>query len=1075
MINQSLIKATCGEKIFERGVALYEQGHVGSLTITDNNGLIGVESDVKSADTDKIYHITIILSQDGNWILDNECTCTYYESNYSLCKHGVAVLLKYIDYLSNQVVDEKVDEPVKETDAPMKQLLNQYTPVISQQIATSDPIRLYPCISKIDSDKGTITVDFKIGNEMEHTYILQNIGKFCVAYQNQAIESYGKYLTFTHTPDAFDPECQPIIDFLLDYYEETMHSSQNQNTSYQFYFQSTPTIERFITLSARQLDDFFLACDYLKVSLYEYDNLYYIHDGNVDFHISLQAKDDGYVFSGESYTIVAGKNFIYYPVEDKREIIRAIRDDQLLPILKFLNQADSESYYIAPSDLPAFAKYIYPILHTKLHMNNPDGFNPNHYLAEKPSFKIYLDYPKENMITGKVVAVYPHQELNVLEKVADDGTRDVEEEQRVAHLVTKWLPVSDLETQMFILENQEEQIFDFLKNGIARLQETASVFISDKLKHLTIRHTPKVSIALDMNRHDLLQLDFVTDSLSLEELSEILSRYDRKKKYYRLKNGEFIEMDESINRLIDLKQSLSLSDQDIAEGSVELPKYRAIYLDELCARDEFDLETSASFRKTIQRMKEVGQEEFDPPVDLQASLRPYQLEGFRWLCALRENGFGGLLADEMGLGKTLQIITFLGAWKDRKRALIVCPASLVYNWHNEIQRFLPSMHSTMIQGTAVERKHLIKESDETDILITSYDLLKRDAKYYENLSFSCQVIDEAQYIKNPGTKAAKAVKSIHSSFRVALTGTPIENRLSELWSIFDYLLPGFLHEYEYFKAYYEMPISHDDDYTERELTRMISPFVLRRLKKDVLKDLPDKLEEVYYAPLEGEQKELYDATTQRIKLALSQQTDQEFRQNKLMILSELTKLRQICCNPSLYFDNYEGNSTKEELCVDTIIRAVESGHKVLLFSQFTSMLDILKKRLTKEKISFYLLTGSTPKPVRAQMVEDFQNNDVKVFCISLKAGGTGLNLTAADIVIHYDPWWNTAVENQASDRAHRIGQKNVVTVYKLIMKDTIEERILKLQQEKSGLADRILSDDNISSAKLTREDLLSLL
>ena len=256
---------------------------------------------------------------------------------------------------------------------------------------------------------------------------------------------------------------------------------------------------------------------------------------------------------------------------------------------------------------------------------------------------------------------------------------------------------------------------------------------------------------------------------------------------------------------------------------------------------------------------------------------------------------------------------------------------------------------------------------------------------------------------------------------------------------------------------------------------MISPFVLRRLKKDVLKDLPDKIEEIYYANMEGEQKALYDAEVQKIKLMLETSTEQEFKENKLVIIAELSKLRMLCCNPCLVYDKYKADSAKTDMCMELVKNAVEGGHKVLLFSQFTSMLAEIEKALQKEGLNYYLLEGSTPKQKRAMMVQQFQQDDVPLFLISLKAGGTGLNLTAADVVIHYDPWWNTAVENQASDRAHRIGQKNVVSVYKLIMKDTIEERIIELQKEKNDLANRILSGEGMSSAKLSRQDLLALL
>ena len=346
---------------------------------------------------------------------------------------------------------------------------------------------------------------------------------------------------------------------------------------------------------------------------------------------------------------------------------------------------------------------------------------------------------------------------------------------------------------------------------------------------------------------------------------------------------------------------------------------------------------------------------------------------------------------------------------------------------------------------------------------------------YEGISFFCQVIDEAQYIKNQGTQAAKAVKQVRASFRLALTGTPVENRLSELWSIFDYLMPGYLYSYQRFREELERPVWEGEEETAARLQKMIRPFVLRRLKQEVLKELPDKLEENRYAVMEKEQQELYDAHVKRIQLWLDKESEEEFRHSKLQILAELTRLRQLCCDPALLYENYQGGSAKQEMAMALVKNAVGNNHKVLLFSQFTSMLDRLAQSLQEAHIPYYMLTGATPKERRAQMVEEFSFDAVPVFCISLKAGGTGLNLTAADVVIHFDPWWNVAVQNQATDRAHRIGQTNTVNVYRLIAKGTIEEKIVELQEKKQELADKILGGSGLKSGSLTKEELLELL
>ena len=557
-----------------------------------------------------------------------------------------------------------------------------------------------------------------------------------------------------------------------------------------------------------------------------------------------------------------------------------------------------------------------------------------------------------------------------------------------------------------------------------------------------------------------------------------------------------------------MTDSLGIGREELLSGLVKVPVYRALYLDSVLKEGNgITFYRDNLFRAVVRGMKSVEDSDYVVPASLQQVLRGYQKTGYRWLKTLDVNGFGGILADDMGLGKTIQIIALLQAEAEEhpeSQSLIVCPASLVYNWENELNRFAPGLTVQTVTGTAPEREEILKiaaqlgtehletaasettvqadaqESAEAichpQILITSYDLLKRDIACYEPFQFRFQVIDEAQYIKNPLTQSAKSVKLIKAQTRYALTGTPIENRLSELWSIFDYLMPGFLFTYSRFRKQFESPIAKDGDpYALESLRRLSGPFVLRRLKKDVLKDLPDKLETVVYSMAEEEQKQLYTAHALALKEELEQMSGDTYGTERIQVLAELTKLRQICCDPSLCFDRYKGGSAKLDTCMELITGGIAGGHKILLFSQFTSMLELIGQRLKKEGIAFHELTGATPKEERIRMAGAFQTDETPVFLISLKAGGTGLNLTAADIVIHYDPWWNVAAQNQATDRAHRIGQEKQVSVFKLIMKDTVEENILLLQEQKRDLADQIISGEQVSIGSLSKDELLKIL
>jgi SNF2 family DNA or RNA helicase len=478
-------------------------------------------------------------------------------------------------------------------------------------------------------------------------------------------------------------------------------------------------------------------------------------------------------------------------------------------------------------------------------------------------------------------------------------------------------------------------------------------------------------------------------------------------------------------------------------------------------------------------MEHIEENEYEVPKNLNGKLRGYQRTGYQWMRTLGEYGFGGILADDMGLGKTIQTIAYLLGRKNagyKKPSLIICPASLVYNWQKELERFAPSLRVKMVSGTARFRKEAIQSKEQADVWITSYDMAKRDVSLYAKCQFDTQIIDEAQNIKNYYTQAAKAVKLIPSDIRFALTGTPIENRLSELWSIFDYLMPGILGSYQQFRAEYEIPVvQNESEDTMERLKKMVSAFILRRVKQDVLTELPEKIEQVLYAQMEAEQRKLYVGRASQLVESLQNQSELEISRGKIEILAELTRLRQICCDPRLIYEDFTAKACKVDMCEELIHDAVEGNNKVLIFSQFTSIFPILEEKLKKAGISYYKLTGETPKMQRVQMAESFNQDQVPVFLISLKAGGTGLNLTGANIVIHFDPWWNIAAQNQATDRAHRIGQKNQVTVYKLIAKDTIEEKIIELQEKKKELAEEVLGGEGISVARLNREDLLEIL
>ncbi|MBQ5699594.1 MAG: DEAD/DEAH box helicase, partial [Lachnospiraceae bacterium] len=707
------------------------------------------------------------------------------------------------------------------------------------------------------------------------------------------------------------------------------------------------------------------------------------------------------------------------------------------------------------------------------------------YRPQELKVNFYFDSNGPKEVTLRPELSYGDYSFHPLEdeNVPREICRDVPGEFRVSQLIMRYFKFTEEETKNMVIRGDDEAVYQLVSGGMSRFMELGEVFISESFKK--IRVLPPTNVAVRVRATEgWLELDVDTGGIPKEELFAILAEYQAKKKFYRMKNGDFLTLDDDgLLTMSKLAQSLGVEKEFAAAETMKVPMYRAMYLDAALKEDRsVSFYRDQLFKAVVRGMKDVEDSAYEIPERLVSVLRSYQKVGYRWLKSLDAYGFGGILADEMGLGKTIQIIALLLDEKKRSGgvSLIVCPASLVYNWENEIHTFAPELTVQTMAGNQAEREEMLKRLQNenfagVDVIITSYDLLKRDLGYYLEHPFRFQIIDEAQYIKNAVTQAAKAVKAIQAKTKFALTGTPIENHLGELWSIFDYLMPGFLFTSQKFKKMFETPIVRDgDQYALSMLRKMTGPFLMRRLKKDVLKELPEKLETVLYSGMEGEQKTLYQANAALLREQILSGGG-DFGKDRMQILAELMKLRQICCDPSLCFAKYKGGSAKLETCMELLENGTEAGHKILLFSQFTSMLDIIAKRLDKEKIPYYMLTGSTSKKERMQMVTSFQKDDVKVFLISLKAGGTGLNLTAADIVIHYDPWWNVAAQNQATDRAHRIGQENQVTVFKLITKHTVEENILKLQEMKKDLADTVVTEGTGAFSGISKEDLLAML
>ena len=1055
-------------KIRELTVNTFWKGEVGVRGLVEDNG--------------KEYRVQ--LYGKGSAVRDYSCSCPEGNSWRGMCPHAKALWEAYQKKEKNQGGS---GSGLVFTSQEVRTMIREYTnrEVARIQLEGQEGAVRFLARLSISGGGKEIRAEFKVGREKQ--YVIRDLTAFAQAMNHGTYVEYGKNFAFYHSLDAFTPESRPLVEFVVelvnvyrDYYAQFRRTS----------FDSHPPL-RELNLSRENRDRFFaiVAGQTLEVEngLKGKRNLQ-VCSQNPRFYVQVQRQGrDGlsvsfdpksFLFFGEKCLYVGDEERIYCCDEECSRVMGVFAAQ--------MSQSVKHTVTVNQKDIPLLYERVLRRIEPYCVFQDEE-INWEEYRSEplKAEFRFTSEEPGE--ITMEPVLSYGEYTFHPIEDETLPRTvcRDVPGEFRISQLIARYFRYKEPEGKKLVIRGDDEAMFRLMESGMAEFAQLGNILVDDSVRHMRILPPLSVRTSVSMNGGWLdIRLDM--DGLTASDLEQILKAYQGKKKFYRLKSGEFLKLqDDGLLAVARLGEGLDLDSKKLASGHLSLPGYRAFYLDSLFKEGPgITFYRDQLFKAVVRGMKAVEDSDFAVPSCLQTVLRGYQKLGFRWLRTLDSYGFGGILADDMGLGKTVQMIALFvdeyASGKDagaKERSLIVCPASLVYNWENEFQKFAPMLKVQAVAGTAQEREEVFASLDEgCQVLITSYDLLKRDMKHYESMSFRFQVIDEAQYIKNAATQSARAVKAIRARTRFALTGTPIENRLGELWSIFDYLMPGFLFTYARFKKIYESPIVRElDPEAVSNLKRLIGPFVLRRVKKDVLKELPDKLETAVYSRLQGQQKELYTANAAKLKEELESGGDAVYEKGKIQILAELTRLRQICCDPALCYENYRGGSAKLETCMDLIRNGVNGGHKILLFSQFTSMLRIIEKRLSQEEIACYTLTGSTPKEERLRMVDSFHTDPVPVFLISLKAGGTGLNLTAADMVIHYDPWWNVAAQNQATDRAHRIGQEKQVSVFKLITKGTIEENIMVLQESKKNLADQIIAEGAVSLSSLTREDLVKML
>ncbi|WP_370823749.1 SNF2 helicase associated domain-containing protein [Clostridium sp.] len=1047
-------------------------------------------------DETKVYQTRIFIK--GSQIYDYSCSCAKGNSFRGPCVHAKALQ----EAFARQQKAEHT--PPVSTSPEIRMMIREYT---NREVARilgeeeREPVYLHPYLQ---IRRGEVLLEARIGREKR--YIVKNLLEFAQAVHSGKRVEYGKGMAFEHVPSAFAPESRPFLDLLLEeadayirHYEEMRGHA------------GLPLpVMRALTLGSAARDRLFDLLEGKEVQTEDEkgaERVCRVERKDPRFPVEVEARGDGIAvtvpsaltsFRGEQRLYVADGLHLFGCSELYTETMGVFLEQMEQGGRECGSRKEKRELLVGSRDIPLFyARVLEGMEALGILQSTEIDWEKYRPEALKARFEFDSDSPDELRL--RPTLSYGDFTFSPLadEHVPREICRDVPAEFYISRLITRYFSYWEDESGELVIRGDEEALYQVLSEGMPQFQEVGEVWLSESVRHLRVLPPPEVSMGVSLGG-GWLDLKIETAGIDPAELLQVLSEYRQKKKYYRMKNGEFLQLSGGgLQALDSLTADLGLTKSEFQAGEAKIPAYRAFYLDSLSGDGRMKLfQRDEAYGMMVRDLKTAQSVSYAVPAVLEKTLREYQKIGYTWMRTLARYHFGGILADDMGLGKTLQVIALLTAFYQEKTeqkvaenegsgselplpSLIVCPASLVYNWGQEFARFSPEIRVLLIAGTAKERQEQLEEqmrmeaSEGAQVIITSYDLLKRDRAAYLGRTFEYEIIDEAQVIKNAKTQGAKAVKEISANARFALTGTPVENRLSELWSIFDFLMPGFLYSYRKFRERYELPIvKNQDPEALTALRRMTGPFVLRRLKKDVLRELPGKEERIVYSAASGRQQKLYTASALKLKEALA--GGAWSGNGKLEVLSQLMRLRQICCDPALCFEDYTGESVKLETCVSLIASASAAGHKILLFSQFASMLERIRERLLQEGISSHLLVGATPKEERSRMVQAFASDEVPVFLISLKAGGTGLNLTAADIVIHYDPWWNVAAQNQATDRAYRIGQEKPVTVYKLILKDTIEENLLKLQNAKLALAAQVVSEGMVSLGDLSQNELMEL-
>ncbi|MDQ0217748.1 helicase SNF2 [Peribacillus cavernae] len=1078
LLTKDFVKDMFSDTIFRRGLTYYKAGRVSDLEFDFANQVWNA-----TVAGTEYYDVNIEIDEYGS--VSSECDCPAFD-NYWECKHIVAVLLEISDL--EAVPNQKKAAPrigtLRKGQANEFGAAERFIELLS---AFNDPEENVSALSRqevmleyivktkplsFSSNRDTmLTLEIKAGEK--RLYVIKKIKEFLKAVEQGSTYYVTKKFSFDPFEHTFSDEDQEIIHLLAD----LCRQEEDYRKTLSPYGYGSSSNDRELMIPPHMSGNLLAKMRERNFS-FEHEGIPYqsigFRENTLPFSFQLEkSSEENYKL--EMDELLAASFFSRYGLLFSKGNLYKLSDKQqaVLKELSFYTKSlRGSALPIGKDQIGSFLTHVTPVL--KRIGNTEIADSVSGKIVSPPlKAKMFVEEEAGRFIS-KVEYHYGESIINPFSGQQDPNhdngiilMRDAEKERDIMGTIES-APFKVKESRLY-LEGGEDTLYDFLYRVLPELENKVEIYTSSNVKSLMLpeRQAPSVSIDIDSSGN-WLEANFDMEGIDEKNIQQILQSVAEKKKYYRLPDGAFVSLEnDEFQTIGQLFGELNVRKEELQSGSIKLPVYRGFAVEESIKNSSATF--GKSFRRFLKALKNPDELDIEVPETLDASLRDYQQTGYQWLKMMSHYRLGGILADDMGLGKTLQSIAYLLSEKKEAKtpgtSLVVAPASLVYNWKSEIDKFAPELSAEVAIGTAKERKELLEHSPLPDIVLTSYPTLRQDIDWYSEQEFDSLILDEAQVIKNHAAKTSIAVRKIKASKRFALSGTPIENSIDELWSIFDAIMPGLFSNQQAFRGLSNEKISH-----------MVRPFILRRVKKDVLKELPDKIETNHLSEMTQKQKELYVGYLEKIQQDTRDAIATEgFQKSRIKILAGLTRLRQLCCHPSLFLENYNGGSGKLDQFLEMAKNAIENGRRLLVFSQFTSMLKVIREQLDKEGLSYFYLDGKTPSKERIEMAETFNQGEGELFLISLKAGGTGLNLTGADTVVLYDLWWNPAVEEQAAGRAHRIGQKNVVQVLRLIARGTIEEKIYELQQKKKELIEQVIQPGETMLSSLSETEIRELL